>query len=258
KKIGNGENTSFWDDKWLDDEALKSLFPRLYALEACNSISVGVKLGHPSLTHSFRRPPRGGIEEEQLALLGSRITDISLPNMSDRWTWSLEAFGSFSVIPIKVNIHAWKVCLDKLPNRLNLSLRGAVESTSHTFLSCHLARQIWSKITRWWDMDATAFTCYDDWLIWLGNIRFPKHLKTLLEGVRNVLTYSDPSILGDKWLDDEALKSILCGGLFGVLETNSYSDPSILGETSYLMTLFNCLICGFLIVVSLKSIGIIG
>ncbi|GKA50366.1 RNA-directed DNA polymerase, eukaryota [Tanacetum coccineum] len=196
KKIGNGENTSFWDDKWLDDEALKSLFPRLYALEACNSISVGVKLGHPSLTHSFRRPPRGGIEEEQLALLGSRITDISLPNMSDRWTWSLEAFGSFSVIPIKVNIHAWKVCLDKLPNRLNLSLRGldiptilcplcnlAVESTSHTFLSCHLARQIWSKITRWWDMDATAFTCYDDWLIWLGNIRFPKHLKTLLEGV---------------------------------------------------------------------------
>nr|GEY68747.1 RNA-directed DNA polymerase, eukaryota [Tanacetum cinerariifolium] len=105
KKIDNDENTSFWDDKCLNDEAFKSLFPR---------------------------PPRGGIEEEQLTLLSSRIIDISLPNMSDRWLWSLEAFGSFSVrsariyidenilpkvdvptrwvkiIPIKVNIHAWK------------------------------------------------------------------------------------------------------------------------------------------------------
>nr|GEW96804.1 RNA-directed DNA polymerase, eukaryota [Tanacetum cinerariifolium] len=35
-------------------------------------------------------PPRGGIEEEQLTLLGSRITDISLPNMSDRSLTSLE------------------------------------------------------------------------------------------------------------------------------------------------------------------------
>ncbi|GKA17132.1 hypothetical protein Tco_0696969 [Tanacetum coccineum] len=132
KKIGNGENTSFWDDKWLDDEAFKSLFTRLYALETCKSIRVAVKLGQPSLAHSFRRPPRGVIEEEQLNLLGSRITDISLPNMSDHWLWSLEAFGSFSVrsariyidenilskvdvptrwvkiISIKVNIHAWK------------------------------------------------------------------------------------------------------------------------------------------------------
>nr|GEX92826.1 RNA-directed DNA polymerase, eukaryota, reverse transcriptase zinc-binding domain protein [Tanacetum cinerariifolium] len=97
KKIDNGENTSFRDDKWLDDDAFKSLFPRLYALETCKFISVVVQLGHPSLAHSFRRPLRGGMEEEQLTLLGSRITDISLPNMSDHWIWSLEAFGSLSV-----------------------------------------------------------------------------------------------------------------------------------------------------------------
>ncbi|GJW13276.1 RNA-directed DNA polymerase, eukaryota [Tanacetum coccineum] len=72
--------------------------------EACKSISVAVKLGQPSLTHSFRRPPRGGIEEEHLALLDSRITDISLPNMSDRWTWSLEAFGSFLVRSTRIYI----------------------------------------------------------------------------------------------------------------------------------------------------------
>ncbi|GKA55617.1 hypothetical protein Tco_0754689 [Tanacetum coccineum] len=40
KKVGNGENTSFWDDSWLEEVALKVLYKRLYALEMCKSISV--------------------------------------------------------------------------------------------------------------------------------------------------------------------------------------------------------------------------
>ncbi|GJS57893.1 RNA-directed DNA polymerase, eukaryota [Tanacetum coccineum] len=64
KKLGNGENTSFWDDKWHDDGPFKSLYPRLHALDTCKSISVASKLSQPTLIHSFRRPPRGGVEEE--------------------------------------------------------------------------------------------------------------------------------------------------------------------------------------------------
>ncbi|GKC72748.1 RNA-directed DNA polymerase, eukaryota, reverse transcriptase zinc-binding domain protein [Tanacetum coccineum] len=95
KKLGNGENTSFWDDKWHDDGPFKSLYPRLHALETCKSISVASKLSQPSLIQSLRRPPRGGVEEEQFSLLGSRTTGISLPNMCDRWFWSLESSGDF-------------------------------------------------------------------------------------------------------------------------------------------------------------------
>ncbi|GJR90867.1 RNA-directed DNA polymerase, eukaryota, reverse transcriptase zinc-binding domain protein [Tanacetum coccineum] len=220
KKIGNGENTSFWNDPWLDSRVLKFVYPRAFALESCNSISVASNLNHPFLTHSFRRLPRGGVEEEQVSLLRHHINDVILPNMSDRWIWSLDGSGLFSVksarrvidntllpkvdvptrwvkiIPIKVNIHAWRVCLDKIPTRLNLSIRGidipsilcplcntAVESTSRIFFSYPLARQVRSKVMRWWELDDISINGYGEWLSWLVNSRLPKHLKTFLEGL---------------------------------------------------------------------------
>ncbi|GJT16286.1 ribonuclease H-like domain-containing protein [Tanacetum coccineum] len=79
------------------------------------------------------------------------------------------------VIPIKVHVHAWRVCLDKIPSRLNLSIRGikipsvlcplcnsTVESTSHIFFSCPLARQVRSKILRWWELDDTPINSYGE------------------------------------------------------------------------------------------------
>ncbi|GJV21587.1 ankyrin repeat-containing domain, PGG domain protein [Tanacetum coccineum] len=218
KKVGNGENTSFWDDSWLGDVALKVLYKRLYALEMCKSISVAEKMGHPSLSHSFRRMPRGGVEQENYGLLCSKVADLVLPNISDRWCWSLEGSQEFSVkssrilidntilpkaevptrwlrvVPIKVNVHAWRVCLDKLPTRANLSLRGmdipsiacplcnsAVESTSHIFFACPLARQVWRKFLIWWELEDVAFNSYNEWLIWIVNIRLHKQLKVFLE-----------------------------------------------------------------------------
>nr|GEY48844.1 RNA-directed DNA polymerase, eukaryota, reverse transcriptase zinc-binding domain protein [Tanacetum cinerariifolium] len=170
KKVGNSENTSFWDDSWLGEVALKVLYKRLYALEICKSISVAEKMGHPSLSHSFRRMPRGCVEQENYDLLCSKVADLVLQNILDRWCWSLEGSQDFlvkssrvlidntilpkaevptrwlRVVPIKVNAHAWRVCLDKLPTRANLSLRGmdipsivcplcnsTVESSSHIF-----------------------------------------------------------------------------------------------------------------------------
>nr|GEW07037.1 ribonuclease H-like domain-containing protein [Tanacetum cinerariifolium] len=84
KKVGNGENTSFWDDSWLGEVALKVLYKRLYALEMCKSISMAEKMGHPSLSRSFRRMPKGGGEQKDYGLLCSKVADLVLPNISDR------------------------------------------------------------------------------------------------------------------------------------------------------------------------------
>ncbi|GJU72271.1 RNA-directed DNA polymerase, eukaryota [Tanacetum coccineum] len=63
-KLGNGQITSFWEDMWSEGGTLKNRYPRIYALESSKSITVGMKVAQPSLAFSFRRAPRGGVEQE--------------------------------------------------------------------------------------------------------------------------------------------------------------------------------------------------
>ncbi|GJT68410.1 retrotransposon protein, putative, ty1-copia subclass [Tanacetum coccineum] len=110
-------------------------------------ISVAEKMAHPSFSSSFRREPRFGSELSQMASLQSHLEGFILPNMLDRWVWSLSGDGVFygssariliddktvgmvgsktqwcKFVPLKINIHSWRVKLNNLPTRLNLSRR---------------------------------------------------------------------------------------------------------------------------------------
>nr|GEU38273.1 RNA-directed DNA polymerase, eukaryota [Tanacetum cinerariifolium] len=77
--------------------ALMVLYKRLYALEMCKSIIVAEKIGHPTLSHSFRKMPRSGVEQKNYGLLCSKVADLVLPNILDRWCWCLEGLQEFSV-----------------------------------------------------------------------------------------------------------------------------------------------------------------
>nr|GEW36361.1 cysteine-rich receptor-like protein kinase [Tanacetum cinerariifolium] len=63
--LGNGDSSSFWEDKWYAGGVIKELFPRLYALELHKHATVRLKLMAPSLDNSFRRRVRSGAEESQ-------------------------------------------------------------------------------------------------------------------------------------------------------------------------------------------------
>ncbi|GJZ64277.1 RNA-directed DNA polymerase, eukaryota [Tanacetum coccineum] len=78
---------------------------------------------------------------------------------------------------IKVNVLAWKIKLDNLPTRLNISHRGmdidsilcptcgkAVESTRHIFFTCQIARDILHLITSWWNIPYMKVSSYEEWL----------------------------------------------------------------------------------------------
>nr|GFC80491.1 RNA-directed DNA polymerase, eukaryota, reverse transcriptase zinc-binding domain protein [Tanacetum cinerariifolium] len=64
-KLGNGDSSSFCEEKWYASGLIKELFPRLYALELHKHATVRMKLMAPSLDNSFRRRVRSGAEESQ-------------------------------------------------------------------------------------------------------------------------------------------------------------------------------------------------
>nr|GEW69152.1 RNA-directed DNA polymerase, eukaryota [Tanacetum cinerariifolium] len=70
---------------------------------------------------------RCGDEEEQFGFLLSRMNGLILTNISGRWNEVVTRW--VKVMPIKINVFAWRVRLDKLPTWLNLSLKAIDIST---------------------------------------------------------------------------------------------------------------------------------
>nr|GEV94539.1 putative RNA-directed DNA polymerase, eukaryota, reverse transcriptase zinc-binding domain protein [Tanacetum cinerariifolium] len=143
---------------------------------------------------------------------------VTLSPISDRWTWTLEGSGDFTVasirskidsirlssissatkwiksVPIKVNVLLWKVKLDALPTRLNISRRGmpidsivcpicdhGVKSSSHLFFSRTLATQLACKISLWWNISYAEVNSFQDWQSWITSLRRSLKHKSILK-----------------------------------------------------------------------------
>ncbi|GKD68291.1 RNA-directed DNA polymerase, eukaryota [Tanacetum coccineum] len=219
KRIGDGQSTSFWNEKWIGDIPLRELFPRMFMLESVPNICVADKLAG-SLDASFRRPVRGGAEQEQLSDLGSLLNPVGLSLSNDRWFYSLSSSGAFNVkdtrlaiddlilpsyfeptrwvnlIPIKINVFMWRARRDGLPTRHNLVRKGVnLESTDcpvcqleeedvcHLLFRCSLAQEVLQRVCRWWEIDFQNWLSFSDWDVWFFSIRLPGKVKSLLEGV---------------------------------------------------------------------------
>ncbi|GJV74022.1 RNA-directed DNA polymerase, eukaryota, reverse transcriptase zinc-binding domain protein [Tanacetum coccineum] len=235
--MGNGADTSFWGDVWRGDDAFKSFYPRIYALETCKNVTVAVKMSHENVGFSLRRIPRGeGSREFMVASVRRLIDECWLSEVSTKTRW-------INVVPIKVNVHAWKVRLDCLPTRLDIFRRcmnidsilcpicdEVVEYASHIFFACHIAREVFHKITSWWDVNFMEVSSYEEWLEWIR-----LHTKKLLEGV-----------------------AILCGGLSGIFATRVFSVRIFLRRRIFLRILCPVLSIGVDIYGRLLLVGLIG
>ncbi|GJY78909.1 RNA-directed DNA polymerase, eukaryota, reverse transcriptase zinc-binding domain protein [Tanacetum coccineum] len=139
---------------------------------------------------SFRRRPRGGIEESQFQELSILLSSVVLSSSSNRWVWTLNGHGDFLVksvreeidnqllvtssssmrwskmLPIKLNVFAWCMFLDKLPTGINLSNRGLdvpcvlslnygneVKSRNHILFICSMDLDLFWLLGRWWNID---------------------------------------------------------------------------------------------------------
>ncbi|GJX37368.1 hypothetical protein Tco_0250671 [Tanacetum coccineum] len=102
-KWAMGEQRKIWDDILrLASKPLKLLFPRIYALDNIKDATICMKLNEPQ--HFIITSDRI-IEEEIAHSQFKELTDLLIPIVlnpcPDRWFWSLEGSGEFSVASIR-------------------------------------------------------------------------------------------------------------------------------------------------------------
>ncbi|GKF46887.1 RNA-directed DNA polymerase, eukaryota, reverse transcriptase zinc-binding domain protein, partial [Tanacetum coccineum] len=143
----------------------------IYSLESDKKITVAVKIAHPGMFSSLRRMPRGEVfipREFSIASVRNFIDDHILVKTAPKTRW-------IKAVMKKVHIHAWRMKMDNLPTRFNLFRRGmdldsifcptcnvAVETTSHIFFDCSLAKEIYKRIARWPDINILVTSTYEE------------------------------------------------------------------------------------------------
>nr|GEV77473.1 RNA-directed DNA polymerase, eukaryota, reverse transcriptase zinc-binding domain protein [Tanacetum cinerariifolium] len=124
----------------------------------------------------------------QLAKMEDQL--VQLINKRDRWAWSQNGSGEFSVASIRRlldDIRLSEVSFQTRVIDINSILcpicEMEVESVSHVFFSCYVAKDNFKKVCRWWNMDFAEVSSYDERLLWISSLRIHDKHKKVLEGV---------------------------------------------------------------------------
>jgi hypothetical protein len=95
-KVGNGQNTRFWEDIWLGDQPLAKQYPSLYNIVRRRNVLVSDVLTSNPLNIEFRRTLSTDKWEVWLLLL-HRLIRVNLTEDPDVFVWNLTTNGVFSV-----------------------------------------------------------------------------------------------------------------------------------------------------------------
>lgn len=103
---------------------------------------------------------------------------------------------SLRILPIEVNIFAWRMTINILPSQLFLYIRGmeipllrcpicaiGTDSVNNLFFSCTLALEIQEIILLWWEIDIPFLFCYEEWLSCLSALCISSLQRLFLEVV---------------------------------------------------------------------------
>ena len=165
KVVGDGRNTYFWTDPWLDGIALSVWFRRLYGLSVNKHRTVEdmYVLGWEEGGEVWQWRRRlwdweKGLVGECQAMLANVTLHVT---ESDEWRWRLDNSGKYYVcsiydlltsggnyivdeastlvwhihVPLKVFILAWRLLCNRLPKKTNLAARGIFAQDAHLCVS---------------------------------------------------------------------------------------------------------------------------
>lgn len=204
-------------DTWIGDCPLMNRYKRLYHLDVQPNCLIRDRFVNGEWIMNWKRHIDSGCTHALSEALQTKLRALSNFDGQDEVRLSLGVDGTFlvgvtqnhiddyilptlevptswcKVLPRKVNIFIWRMMLDRLPHRLNLSRRGldipsiscsicskGMESNDHVFYSCDIALNIWRLVRIWCDMPIPALNSHSDWISWFDNIRLSYDLKVRL------------------------------------------------------------------------------
>ncbi|GKV42785.1 hypothetical protein SLEP1_g50152 [Rubroshorea leprosula] len=217
-EVGEGNKVAFWHEWWVGDKSLRDLFPRLFELSVKKEGKVSEmgfwEEGEWVWRIEWRRGTIGREKNEE-ELLEKMLEGVHLKEgVRDVWKWVHEMEGKYVVkiaydflastecvledrmckliwcswVPSKVAFFGWRLCLDRLPTKVNLKKRGiqlqegvfceccdgTVEEVNHLFCVCYKAWVVWAQVLRWWGVESvlpnTVVGMTDFFLCGLGSI----------------------------------------------------------------------------------------
>nr|GEV13440.1 hypothetical protein [Tanacetum cinerariifolium] len=93
---------------------------------------------------------------------------------------------------VKINVHTWRLYLDRLPTRCNLDSRGIdlhssrcpvcdgdIETAQHLFIDCPIASELWRMVIKWWKLVNHPQNLHS-LLSWSDTVNFMDTAKTTL------------------------------------------------------------------------------
>ncbi|KAK9080006.1 hypothetical protein SSX86_001681 [Deinandra increscens subsp. villosa] len=200
--ISNEKSVKFWQDSWLSNKCLKDHYPSLYSLEKHKSFLVGRILQDAAgCAHVWDWKSAASlvtditlVDQLQQRILNTDVNKrIVIESLEDTMKFSLVSLSrnthrkvlptdssSFKftwckLVPLKVNLLAWRALHDRLPTRLalcrrNVSMPSTVcvlcregqEDTVHLFTGGHFSDQVWQALASWCHIPGVFVFSVDD------------------------------------------------------------------------------------------------
>lgn len=123
------------------------------------------------------------------------IEDKTLLSVADQIHWN-------RLIPIKLNIHSWRLAIDWLPTLCNFDRRDidldstrcpicddALETSLYLFVECGFAKSIWEWVSKWWGFDDYPKSLAN-LISWADATNLPSNTKTCFDAVIQTTLWS--------------------------------------------------------------------
>ncbi|KAL4585626.1 hypothetical protein LXL04_010249 [Taraxacum kok-saghyz] len=111
------------------------------------------------------------------------------------------------LVPIKVNVLCWKMAVNGLPTRHNMSKRGIemdsikcaicedkLEDIDHLFFGYDFAKEVIAKLCTWGNIGAPMVSSMETWVTWFDGLRMEKKIKEVFQGLELLLASKNISI----------------------------------------------------------------